>query len=313
MRSSRLTQPRALQLGGKIGIFSPAGPPAPERVKYGIAALEAKGFRCQVADDAIGAYEYFSAPDAVRLQSFNKMLADPTIDMMMMTRGGYGLSRIVHRIDWEAVRRAGKILCGFSDFTAINLAAVARGNFITFAGPGAATDFGEAAYEGTAAVEHNFMEAHFWPVIHGEEISVDVESPHTYAAQQITGPIWGSNLSLLSHLVGTPFLPKIEGGILFLEEIGERPYAVERMILQLYHCGLLAKQQAILIGEFTDCKPEETRFPYSMEHVVNTLRRIVDCPVLEHFPFGHVARKLTIPFGADATLSIHESRYRVQY
>jgi muramoyltetrapeptide carboxypeptidase len=98
-----------------------------------------------------------------------------------------------------------------------------------------------------------------------------------------------------------------------LEEIGERPYAVERMILQLYHCGLLSKQQAILIGEFTDCKPEETRFPYSMEHVVNTLRRIVDCPVLEHFPFGHVARKLTIPFGADATLSIHESRYRVQY
>jgi muramoyltetrapeptide carboxypeptidase len=279
----------------------------------GIARLEAKGFRCKLADDALGAHEYFSAPDDVRLQSFNKMLADPGVDMMMMTRGGYGISRIVHRIDWQAVRNSGKILCGFSDFTAISLAALAQGNFVTMAGPGAATDFGEAAYEGAVADDHNFMEDHFWPAIKGDEISVDIESPHPYSSAQITGPIWGSNLSLLSHLVGTPFLPSMEGGILFLEEIGERPYAVERMILQLQHSGLLSKQRAILIGGFTDREPEENRFPYSMQHVVNTLRQIVDCPVLEHFPFGHVARKLTIPFGADAMLTISSGRYRVQY
>ncbi|MCE2724637.1 MAG: LD-carboxypeptidase [Burkholderiales bacterium] len=313
MKSSRYAIPRPLPRGAIIGVFSPAGPPVAERVQRGVSRIEALGYRCLLADDALGAYEYFSAPDDLRLASFNKLLADPKVDAMMMTRGGYGISRIVHRIDWEAVAKSGKVLCGFSDFTAINLAAIAKGNYVTLAGSGVATDFGDEIYEGQLADDHTFMEQHFWPILLGEPVEVDVALAHRYIAQTINGPIWGSNLSLVSDLVGTPFMPNIAGGILFLEEIGERPYAAERMIWQLFHAGILQKQCAILVGDFNDCEPEANRFPYSMSHVVNTLRGIVDCPVLTNFPFGHIARKLTIPFGADATLTIADGRYSVSF
>jgi muramoyltetrapeptide carboxypeptidase len=313
MKSTRFAIPRPLPKGGTIGVFSPAGPPVVERVNRGIARLEAAGYRCVLADDALGAHEYFSAPDDVRLASFNQLLADPAIDMMMMTRGGYGISRIVHRIDWQAVAKSGKILCGFSDFTAVNLAALGVGNFVTLAGAGVATDFGDNAYEGDVAEDHAFMEKHFWPVLRGEPVSVTVEASHAYPPQIIQGPVWGSNLSLVSHLVGTSFMPRIDGGILFLEEIAEQPYAIERMVLQLFHAGILQNQRAILIGDFTDCEPEPNRFPYSMAHVVSTLQRLVTCPVLTAFPFGHIARKLTIPIGADASVAISDGGYRVSF
>jgi len=313
MKSSRFSLPRLPPAGGTIGVFSPAGPPAAARVERGIARLESHGYRCVVASDAIANHEYFSAPDDVRLASFHSMLADPAIDMMMMTRGGYGISRIVHRIDWDAVAKSGKLLCGFSDFTVLNLAAVSKAGLVTLAGPGVATDFGEESYDGGIADDHAFMEAHFWPLIQGGAISVEVTADHEYPAQQIEAPLWGSNLSLLCHMVGTPFMPDISGGILFLEEIDEKPYAVERMILQLFHAGILQEQRAILVGDFSDCDPEIDRFPYSMDHVVRTLRRMVGCPVLTELPFGHVARKLTIPFGADATLTLADQRYTLSY
>lgn len=313
MISSRFTLPRALPVGGTIGVFSPAGPPNAERVNRGITRLEGAGYRCVLADAAIGAHEYFSATDEVRLASFHQMLADPAIDMMMMTRGGYGLSRLIHHIDWQAVAQSGKLLCGFSDFTAINLAALAKCGFVTLAGPGVATDFGDESYDGEVAEQHTFMERHFWPLAHGQLMRVEVNAEHRYAAQTIDGPLWGSNLSLLAHLVGTPFMPNVAGGILFLEEIDEKPYAVERMMLQLFHAGILQTQRAILIGDFSDCDPESGRFPYTMEYVLRTLRELVDCPVLTGLPFGHVARKLSIPFGADATLAIADQRYTLRF
>ena len=313
MKSSRYALPRPLPAAGTVGVFSPAGPPVAERVQRGISRLEALGYRCIVADDALGAHEYFSATDETRLASFNKLVANPDVDVMMMTRGGYGISRIVHRIDWPAVAKSGKILCGFSDFTAINLAAIAKGNYVTLAGAGVATDFGDESYQGQVADDHAFMEQHLWPILRGESVSLTVDVDHQCAAQTLSGPIWGSNLSSVSDLIGTPFVPDIAGGIFFLEEIGERPYATERMIWQLFHAGILQKQRAILLGDFNDCEPAPNRFPYAMSHVITTLRRMVDCPVLTNFPFGHIARKLTIPFGADASLTIADGRYRVSF
>ena len=305
--------PRELPAGGTIGIFSPAGSPDAARLGRGVARLEALGYRCAVSAHATGSYEYFSAPDDVRLADFHALLADPAIDMMMMSRGGYGLSRIVHRIDWPAVAASKKILCGFSDFTAINLAALAHGNAITLAGPGVATDFGEETMAGEIADAHHFMQQHFWSVATGDAVTVDVVSEHPYAPQTILGPIWGSNLSLLCDLGGSSFIPDIDGGILFLEEIGEKPYVIERMFLQLYHAGILSSQRAIVLGKFTDCEPDKDRFPYSLDHVMKTLRSLLPIPVLTGLPFGHVAKKITVPYGADCTLNIKDSRYQLTY
>jgi muramoyltetrapeptide carboxypeptidase len=312
VKSSRYALPNALPTlpsDGKIGIFSPAGSPDPARVARGVAKLEALGYQCVVAPHATEAYEYFSAPDDVRLADFNAMLADPTIDMMMMSRGGYGLSRIVHRIDWQAVAQSKKILCGFSDFTAINLAALSVGNIVTLAGPGVATDFGDEV----ETADHQFMQSHFWPLVHGENVRVDVEVEHPYQSQTIAGPIWGSNLSLICDLGGSRFIPDIAGGILFIEEIGEKPYVIERMFFKLYHAGILASQRAIILGTFNGYVQDADRFPYEMAHVIKTLRALLPMPILTDLPFGHVAKKITVPYGADATLTIKDGRYSLSY
>ena len=282
-------------------------------------ALTARGYRVVVAPASQKQWRYFAGTDDERLASFHTMLADTTIDAMMMVRGGYGWSRLLDRIDWQAVATSAKTFVGFSDFTAFNLAALAKARLITFAGPGAAVDFGgtdgaSATLTTQAQVDHGFMEAYCWPALAGESISAGpFNDSFTYRPRTITGSLWGSNLSLLTHLIGTPFLPDISDGILFIEEIGEAPYAVERMLLQLHHAGILQKQKALIMADFSDCEPEPDRFPYLMEHVVETMRELLPIPVLTGLPFGHVAKKLTLPYGAVATLSIVPGAFTLRY
>jgi muramoyltetrapeptide carboxypeptidase len=278
----------------------------------GIAHLEAMGHRVTLATGMETPWCYFAGTDDARVAGFNQMLNDPTIDLIMMARGGYGISRILHLIDWQRVGELRKPIIGFSDFTAFNLAALAKCGLISFSGPMAAIDFSDPS-----SADHAFMQKYLWPVLRGETITTEpFPEPlcgARYSTQEITGPIWGSNLSLLTHLVGTPYLPNIDGGILFAEEIDEQPYAIERMFLQLWHAGILQKQRAIILADFSDCEPEPGRFLYTMAHVADTLRDLVSCPVLTGLPFGHVAKKLTIPFGAVATLRIESGAFRLQY
>ena len=142
----------------------------------------------------------------------------------------------------------------------------------------------------------------------------DVGEPHGYEPRRIDGTLWGGNLSLLTHLVGTPYFPAIEGGILYVEEVAEEPYAIERLFMQLYHAGVLSSQRALLLGDFADCTPTNPlRYPYSMEEVVETLRQLLPYPVLTGLPFGHVPRKVTLPFGAPGTVSIREGGFTLRF
>ncbi len=306
--------PRPLLPGGTIGLFAPSGVINIERHEKSVALLQALGFKVVVAAHADAEFRYFAGTDEQRLAGFHQLLADPSVDALMMIRGGYGWSRLLHRIDWRLVASAQKSLVGFSDFTALNLATLAKCELITFAGPGAAIDFGGADDAAGVQADHAFTAAHCWPALRGEAVQAGpFACSHPYGPRSLQGTLWGSNLSLLAHLVGTAYLPAIDGGILFLEEIGEEPYAIERMCLQLFHAGILQQQQAIVFGDFTDCEPEAGRFPYSMEHVVETLRELLPIPVLTGLPFGHVARKLTLPFGAQGTLDIQPGQFTLTY
>jgi muramoyltetrapeptide carboxypeptidase len=307
-------KPRPLFPGAALGLFAPSGLVDATRLEKAVAALRAKGFEVVVAPEARHAWRYFAGTDAERLASFHRLLADPAVDALMMVRGGYGWSRLLDRVDWDLVARAAKPLIGFSDFTALNLGALARSNLITFAGPGAAVDFGGIDDDADAQAGHRFTDAHCWPALRGEAVHIEnLACDHAYEPQTLGGPLWGSNLSLVSDLCGTPYFPRIEGGLLFLEEIGERPYVVERMLLQLFHAGILQAQCAILLGEFTNCEPEPGKFPYSMAHVIETLRERLAIPVLTGLPFGHVAKKLTLPYGARAELRIEAGAYSLWF
>jgi muramoyltetrapeptide carboxypeptidase len=305
-RTPRL--PRALPEPATIGICAPSGRVDEMQLAASIEYLQDLGHRVVLPAETMHEWRYFAGTDDERIAAFHALVDNPAVDLVMAARGGYGFSRILHRIDWNRVAASGKAYAGFSDFTAFNMAAYACSNLVTFHGPLLAVDFGRNAVD-------TFAEQHFWMALrrNGHRID-DIECDHGYDPRRIDGTLWGGNLSLLAHLVGTPYFPAIDGGILYAEEVSEEPYAVERMFLQLFHAGVLTRQRAIVLGDFSDCTPTNpARYPYAMEEVVETLRQLLPIPVLTGFPFGHIARKATLPFGAPGTLSIREGAYSLRF
>jgi muramoyltetrapeptide carboxypeptidase len=286
-----------------IGVVAPSGFVEHARLEEGIARLQMGGHEVRVARNVGTRWRYFAGEDDARLRGFMQMVEDPIVDIVMAARGGYGWSRLLHRVDWAAMAASEKTFVGFSDFTAFNLALLSR-NVSSIAGPMAAVDFAGAPDEAQA-----WMQAHFWPLIRGDEIRIEVANHEgeLHAAQRIGGAVWGSNLTLLSHLLGTPYFPRTAGGILILEDIGVEPYAVERMLWQLMHTGVLQRQAAIVLGDFSRCTPTaHSRYPYAMDAVLETLRENLRIPVLTGFPFGHIRRKCSFPIGCRGVLQADE-------
>lgn len=303
----RLTHPP--QRPRRIHALSLSGAVDPERIDAGAARLAELGFTVEVPEAARGAWRYFAGTDEARLEALDAALASDA-DIVLFTRGGYGLSRLLHRIDWARVAASGKLFCGYSDVTAFSMAVLAQASFVTLAGPVLAGDFANPPGE-----DRDFSERHWlglldalargspwtWPPF-------DATAARTGAASDgfvAEGPLWGTNLSMLVHLAGTPWLPTIEGGLLVLEDVGEYPYRVERMFWQLKHAGVLDRQRAIILGEYTDCRPSPgMRHPFVTEEAVETLRSMAPCPVFEGFAFGHGRRRVTLPMGLPARLTV---------
>lgn len=299
MTPRALRVPRRLPEPATIGISALSGRVDSDLLARASAYVRDLGHRVVIPPQTENTWRYFAGTDDDRLEGFHALVADPSIDMVLAARGGYGLSRVIEKIDWNAVAASGKLFVGFSDFTAFNMAAYTCANLLTFHGPMLTSDFaGESP--------NSFAQQHFWMALSRDSHRIDdLHSDHPYEPRRIEGRLWGGNLAVLTHLVGTPYFQTIDDGILYVEEIAEEPYAIERMFLQLYHAGVIARQRAVILGDFTDCTPEKTkRYPYSMEEVLETLRDWFACPVLTGLPFGHVARKATLPFGAPGTLSI---------
>jgi len=306
--SKRPRLPRAVPEPATIGVCALSGRVDEVSVATGANYLRDLGHHVVVAEETTNAWRYFAGTDDERLAGFHRLLDDPSIDIILNARGGYGMSRILHRIDWSRVAASGKVFCGFSDFTAFNMAAYACANLVTFHGPMLAVDFGRGE-------PNSFAQQHFWMAVSNATHRIDdVPSVHDYGERRIEGRLWGGNLALLAHLAGTPYFPSIDEGILYIEDISEDPYAIERMFLQLYHAGVLGRQRAVLLGDFTDCKPNNPdRYPYSLEEMIETLRTLVPFPVLTGLPFGHIARKATLPFGAPGTLVVQPGSFSLSF
>ncbi|HET6264922.1 MAG TPA: LD-carboxypeptidase [Usitatibacter sp.] len=305
-RSPRL--PRAVPEPATIGICAPSGQVDATALAAGIAYLQELGHKVVVPEETTHGWRYFAGTDDERLAAFHAVIDDPSVNLVMAARGGYGMTRLLPRIDWNKVAASGKAFVGFSDFTAFNMAAYACANLVTYHGPMLAVDFGRTELD-------TFSEQHFWTAVrHDNHRIEDIACDHGYDPRRIDGTLWGGNLALLAHLAGTPYFPAIDGGILYVEDVNEEPYAVERLFMQLHHAGVLARQRAIVMGDFTYCKPTNPdRYPYSMEEVVETLRQMVPVPVVTDLPFGHVPRKVTLPFGAPGTLALREGGYSLRF
>ncbi|MGH8801710.1 MAG: LD-carboxypeptidase, partial [Casimicrobiaceae bacterium] len=226
-------------------ILAPAGfATDPAAVPRAVARLEALGHVVRCDPTVHSRWQRFSAPDDERLAAIERICAAADADIAVILRGGYGFTRLLERLDFGRLAGAGKRWLGHSDFTAFQLAALARAGMITFAGPMAGYDFG-AEQPSPYTFENCFgvLEHAAW------EVECALDGP---AGVACSGVLWGGNLAMVAHLAGTRYLPDVPGGVLFLEDVGEHPYRIERMLYQLVHGGVLMRQRAVLLGSFTE-------------------------------------------------------------
>lgn len=291
-------------LGGlRIGIVAPAGYVTDaDAIDRARARLEAMGHRVSVDTSCGQRWQRFAGTDEQRLAAIGRMQDDPDVDLVLTARGGYGWSRLLEKLDWPAIASARKRWVGHSDFTAFQMAALAHAGMITYAGPMASYDFG-------AREPSPFTLDHFARMIDEgrDTIECPLEGPD-FAGE---GTLWGGNLAMVAHLVGTPHLPQTRGGVLFLEDIGEQPYRIERMLYQLHHAGVLARQRAILLGTFNgyEAGPHDNGFDFAA--VVATARARFGVPVFTGLPFGHCPDKLTLPVGGHCALTVRSGAARL--
>jgi len=279
-----------------FGFYAPSGVVFDEgAVDRATRRLLAAGHRVVEDTTSRARHQRFAGDDDERLAAIARMAARDDVDVAVAIRGGYGLSRLLHRIDFAALSHGRTRWLGHSDFTAFQLAALARAGMITYAGPMVAYDFG-------AEVASDYTFEHCFAMLGAREHVVDVELDGPDVAG-IAGTLWGGNLAMVAHLVGTPFFPRIDGGILFLEDVSEHPYRIERMLYQLLHAGILQRQRAIVLGRFTDYRLFPHDDGYDLPIVVSHLRAAVDVPVYTGLPVGHIRDKLTLPVGGRATLA----------
>ena len=287
-----------------IYIFSPSSAVRDKAAaRRGIARLKAMGHEVEVDPDAFTTHMRFAGDDATRIAAIGRAAASGA-DVALITRGGYGLTRILPGIPYKAVAKAihkGTKFVGLSDFTAFQNAVLAKTGETTWSGPALGEDFGS---EGEP---DDIMQACFEDLVSGQGEGTGWQLPRAEARDkllQAKGVLWGGNLAIIASLVGTPWLPQVKDGILFLEDVHEHPYRVERMLTQLLHAGVLGKQKAILLGHFTNYKPAPHDKGFKLQTVVDWLRGQVKAPVLTQLPFGHVQTKVALPVGAKVHLAV---------
>jgi muramoyltetrapeptide carboxypeptidase len=293
-----------------LTLFSPSGVltrAAPlKRAARRLAGLD---FSVSIDEAALAKHQRFAGDDAVRLGAIHRV-ARAAPDIAMATRGGYGLTRLLDALDWKLVARSierGTRWVGHSDFTVLQLALLAHARGVTWAGPMACYDFGRTAEEhGEPAVAQvdEVTEGCFVEAMSGALEAVGFRTEAGFDGLEARGTLWGGNLCMVGSLLATPHLPRIKGGILFLEDVNEHPYRIERALLQLQQAGVIDAQKAVILGAFSDWRKSPHDRGYDLKAAVAQLRSLTKTPILTGLPFGHVPTKVTLPVGARVTLLV---------
>ncbi|RUL64010.1 muramoyltetrapeptide carboxypeptidase [Dyella dinghuensis] len=286
----------------RVRLIAPSGyPHNRDAMTRGVERLREAG--CEVDGlDVLDRTELrYAGSDAQRLADINALATFDTLpDIVLSIRGGYGATRLLEGVHYDALRErlAGQpiAIVGHSDFTALQMALYAKSGVVTFGGPMLGPDFGPPQLS-------PLTWRHFWRTL---------SAPHGNASWDcgdglecdVQGPLWGGNLAMICSLLQTPYFPNIEGGILFVEDVGEPPFRIERLLYHLHLSGVLGRQRALILGDFTQCRPTSYDNGYDLADGFAQIRRIAGIPVLSGMPFGHDADKFTLPFGVPARLRV---------
>lgn len=285
-------------------LFSPAGVlRSVVPLRRAAARLGTLGFAVELDADASSRHQRFAGDDDVRLAALHRV-ADACPSVALATRGGYGLTRLLDRIDWKRLKKsveAGTRWVGMSDMTSLQLALLAHKGGVTWAGPLACDDFGRSTADGGV---DDVTEACFLEAMSGELEAVGFRTEAGFDGLEVRGTLWGGNLTVVNSLLATPHWPRVKGGVLFLEDVNEHPYRVERNLLQLHQAGVLDAQKAVVLGAVTGFRKSPLDRGYDLVAMLARVRAATRTPILTGLPFGHVATKVTLPVGAQVRLLV---------
>ena len=288
IKNKKIVRPARLQPGDTLGVVAPAGPCDRETLEQGLRVVEEMGFKPFVPPELIQTRGYLAGPDDHRAGFVNRLFADESIAGIICARGGYGTLRILPLLDFDVIENNPKVFIGFSDITALMSVFFNRCGLVSFHGP-VVTSLADASGETRTSL--------FSAVTSTDKLEFRLCEAKTVKPGTATGKVCGGNLTVLSHLIGTPFAPCFENKILFLEDRAEAPYRIDRMLIHMKLAGCFDKTAGIILGDFEACGPTEA--------VLNIFADVFgDCPlpILAGLPAGHGKHNLTLPLGIDATL-----------
>lgn len=294
-----------------IRLIAPSGYPH-DRVAMtrGVERLRDAGCVLSGLDVLDRGEQRYAGSDAERAADLNVLATmDELPDIALAIRGGYGATRLLDHLHYDALRErlggSDTLLVGHSDFTALQLALHAKSGLCTFSGPMLGADFG-------AETLNNFTHEHFWDTVKSPTSSVRWATPSNITLE-VEGPLWGGNLAVLCSLIGTPYFPAIDDGILFVEDVGEPPFRIERLLYQLYLSGVLGRQQALVLGNFSQCRSSDYDNGYGLDDSFGQIHAACGIPVVPGMPVGHEPAKLTLPFGTPACLRVADGVARLDF
>lgn len=294
--ASSIIRPPRLKPGDTLGIAAPAGPFDIEIFERGMQVLKVMGFGLKVPEGIYKRNGFLAGADRERAAIINQLFADPEVRGIVCARGGYGSTRLVPFVDWNLIRANPKVFLGFSDITVLHHLIRARCGLVTFHGP-MGTTFGQASEDSLSA----FREALTLP----GPVVISADPAGVIRAGEGGGPVAGGNLAMICSLLGTPLQPDFTGRILFLEEVNEAPYRIDRMLRQMRLAGCFKGVNGICFGDFVDCGNHE-----AIRGILTALFEGCDYPVLTGFPIGHGRINHTLPMGLDARLTTDPPQLR---
>lgn len=289
--------PPALRQGERIGIVAPASPVDPERLQAGIESLRKRGFVVEVGEHVFGSSTLFSGTDFERATDIIRMLQDPGIAAVFCARGGYGSQRLLPMIAQAIRRTQPKVLVGYSDITALH-SMLQKAGWISWHGP--------MPGDWPRMTDNDFSVQLLFDLVSGK-VSGELPTPAGSSPQAMhpgkaTGPLVGGNLSLVAALLGTPYDVDTRGAILFLEDVGEAPYRIDRMLSSMHLAGKFDQVNGVLLGDFTDCHPTSAAPSVTVQDVLRSHFAHLGVPVLWNYPAGHGPVNIPLPIGHQVEL-----------
>ena len=288
IKEKKSIKPRCLMPGDTVGIAAPAGPFDPTKFMKGKAVLESMGFRTFFDEGIFQKHGFFAGTDVQRADQVNRLFADPAVHAVICARGGYGSMRILRFLDFKIIQNNPKIFVGFSDISVLLFILHARCSLVTFHGPVVTT---------LANTDEQTIAAMLRVMTADKIFDLKPEKGIALKPGVCSGVVVGGNLTTLCHLAGTPYTPNFNGKILFLEDRGEAPYRIDRMLTQMKLAGCFEGLKGLFLGSFEACGKLDDIF-----RIVQEVFNDVNIPILSGFEIGHARVNITIPIGLRATL-----------